>query len=118
MMLVYFIYTPYQAGDENILIDSSLTTTPAGEYDFSAGDLRVFPNPVTSTIQFFNPLQHEDAILSVWDLQGKKVFEQHMHDHRYLVQVPAAFLRRGVYHVYLRAGKKIFHSQILSNGNE
>jgi hypothetical protein len=116
MMLVYFIYTPYQAGDENILIDSSLTTTPLIGNEFTAEALRVFPNPVSSYLQFFNPLQHEEAMLTVWDMNGRKVMEHHLHHHHYFVQIPAAVLTRGRYNVYLRAGKKIYHAKILSNG--
>lgn len=116
MMLVYFVYTPYQAGDENILIDSSLTTTPLTGNEFSAGALRIYPNPVTSAIQFFNPLQHEAAVLTVWDMQGKKVIEEMLFDHRYFVSIPAMNLTKGMYNVYLRAGKKVYHAKILANG--
>jgi len=116
MMLVYFVYTPYQAGDENILIDSSLTTTPLTGNEFSAGALRIYPNPVTNAIQFFNPLQHEAAVLTVWDMQGKKVIEEMLFDHRYFVSIPAMNLTRGMYNVYLRAGKKVYHAKILASG--
>ncbi|RYZ55492.1 MAG: T9SS type A sorting domain-containing protein, partial [Sphingobacteriales bacterium] len=46
MMIVYFIYTAYQPGDENITIDSTLLSVPGPQpYYTNKPLLSVFPNP-------------------------------------------------------------------------
>lgn len=46
MMLVYFIYTLYQPGDENIILDSTLLTTGIQDVEPSQGNpFSLYPNP-------------------------------------------------------------------------
>ena len=72
MMLVYFAFTQYQPGDENIIMDSSLLTTPVGNPSLPIKQLNIFPNPVNTYLQFQNPGQHKEAKLTVWDMAGRK----------------------------------------------
>jgi hypothetical protein len=112
MMLVYFAYTLYQPGDENIILDSTLLITPVNEWERQVGKLQVFPNPVSSYIQFMNPEQHEEAIVSLWDMTGRKVMERKL-SHQYFVQLPTNNLPNGLYRIYLKNNKGIRTSQIL-----
>lgn len=114
MMLVYFAYTSYQPGDENIILDSNLLITPVNEWLPQIEKLQVFPNPASSYIQFINPDQHEEATVSLWDMTGRKVME-HKLLHQYFVQLPTIKLSNGLYRIYLKTNKGIRTSQLLVN---
>ena len=53
MMLVYFAYMSYQAGDENILLDSTLLSTSVTQLAANEmiGNIIVFPNPVQQWLE-------------------------------------------------------------------
>lgn len=80
MMLVYFAYTYYFPGDENIIIDSNVVTDIAQPVTSSiittAQLYDPVPNPTSErvTIQYFLPHQQSFA-LQVFDLTGKLIRE-------------------------------------------
>ena len=79
MMLVYFVYTYYLQGDENIVQDSSFF---AGFESLNHEVVRtvqlydVFPNPVQErfTVNFFIP-EKSDVSMSIIDMEGRKVLD-------------------------------------------
>jgi mono/diheme cytochrome c family protein len=79
MMLVYFLYTGYQAGDENIILDSTLLTS--GTYLAAASEglsqATLSPNPVRDQTQLAWTLTDPSPqlALSLIDVQGKTVQE-------------------------------------------
>lgn len=75
MMIVYFIYSMYQPGDENVIIDSAVATgTPPLTYYRGQQLLDPFPNPASNNIivkcHFDRP---GVARLDVTDVQGRVV---------------------------------------------
>ena len=111
-MLVYFAFAQYEAGDENILIDSSLLTTPVGNPNLLLKELKIFPNPVNSFLQFQNPGQHEQTRLSVWDMTGRKMMEADI-THQVFVNIPTHRWANGVYRVYLHAKETVYSAKIV-----
>jgi hypothetical protein len=89
-----------------------MLTTPVNEWGLQIEKLQVFPNPVSSYIQFVNPEQHEEAIVSLWDMTGRKVMESKL-SHQYFVQLPTTSLLNGLYRIYLKNSKGIRTAQIL-----
>ena len=79
MMLVYFAFTPYYPGDENILIDSTTTSiTPVFNSKIITPQLYdPVPNPSNGNIsyQYFLP-ENSSSQISVTDIQGKIVYEE------------------------------------------
>jgi hypothetical protein len=80
MMLIYFSYTTYHAGDENILIDSSLVSTGINTPGALVNTLQLYdpaPNPAQNsiTIQYFVP-SSGDVKMRITDLQGKIIREK------------------------------------------
>ncbi len=73
MLLVYFIYTLYQPGDENILIDSSSILNiqqPVGVA--STRRLELYPNPSSGTVHLDFALEKEEqGTLEILDLTGR-----------------------------------------------
>ncbi|MBX2908691.1 MAG: T9SS type A sorting domain-containing protein [Chitinophagales bacterium] len=83
MFLVYFGYTLYENGDENIVIDSSIIQQPTGintndleEIITTAQFLDPLPNPAQNQtkLQFVLPKQ-ETILFQVFDVNGKIVSE-------------------------------------------
>ncbi len=77
MMLVFFAYTNYQAGDENILIDSSKLYTPE-LLDYYHGQqlLDVCPNPALNDLVVKCYFDKEDiGSIALIDMQGKIVLQ-------------------------------------------
>ncbi|MBK8192819.1 MAG: T9SS type A sorting domain-containing protein [Lewinellaceae bacterium] len=76
MMLVYFAFTAYQPGDEDIVLDSTLLTTAVpfvGQPD-AAAMLSVFPNPANdrATIEV-DLASMTDIQISISDMRGRTV---------------------------------------------
>jgi hypothetical protein len=79
MMLVYFVFTPYQQGDENIIIDSTLTAIePVNSSVISTPQLyEPIPNPVKTNIafQYYLPASSKSTI-SILNIEGKLIREE------------------------------------------
>ena len=81
MMLVYFAFTPYLPGDENIVIDSTLILsgiTPVYSSIITTPQLyELSPNPSKGniTFQYFLP-KSTSVIISIVDMQGKLIKEE------------------------------------------
>ncbi len=77
MMLTYFLYTAYQAGDENIIIDSAValgTPNELSHYYHGQQLLDVYPNPATGDIVIKCFFENNDvATVDLVDMQGKIV---------------------------------------------
>ncbi|MBC7873024.1 MAG: T9SS type A sorting domain-containing protein [Ferruginibacter sp.] len=112
MMLVYFAFTQYQAGDENIILDSSLLTTPAGGPSYVVKELNIFPNPVRSYLQFQNPEQHKQTQLVVWDMAGRKIYEADI-THQFFVNIPTHRWPNAMYRVYLQTQGTVYSGKII-----
>lgn len=79
MMITYLIWTPYQAGDENIDIDTStlvsvgvkeIEGTVYGEQEFFAP----YPNPTTNQLYVKYYLQKNTNVrISITDISGKEI---------------------------------------------
>ena len=120
MMLVYFAYTLYLPGDENIIIDStqiinnvqevngSLITTPQ-LYDPT-------PNPASDkiTFQYFLP-QPGNVKISIVDITGKVIKEENREVKSGLVtsQILINDLSEGIYFLNLDASGTIRSKKIL-----
>ena len=79
MMLVYFAFLPYKNGDENIIIDSTLSgVTPIYSSVITTPQLYdPSPNPSKNniTFQYYLP-KSSDVIISIVDIQGKLIREE------------------------------------------
>ncbi|MGZ5255606.1 MAG: T9SS type A sorting domain-containing protein, partial [Flavitalea sp.] len=112
MMLVYFAFTQYQSGDENIIIDSSLLTTPTVDPSLPIKKLTLFPNPVQQFMQFTHPEPHSESMLVAWDMTGRKILEQDV-SHLAFVSIPINRWPNGVYRVYLKTRQSIYTGSVV-----
>ena len=110
MMLVYFAFTPYEAGDENIIIDSTLTLSVAPVYSSIINTLQLYepsPNPARGnfTFQYFLP-KSSSVKISIVDMQGKLVKEENPGETMkglVTTQINIATLPAGIYFLTLNA---------------
>jgi hypothetical protein len=78
MMIIYFAYLPYQAGDENIVIDSTILNTqqPISLNPAIKSPQLYDPFPVPATneldVQYYLPEQ-TDVTIEIFDATGKQV---------------------------------------------
>ncbi len=110
MMLVYFAFTPYQNGDENIIIDSTSIINGVEQVNSSKiitpqlYDLS--PNPASNiiTFQYFLP-KSVVAEIKIYDLQGKIIREINGGNISGLItkQINISDLPTGIYYLTLNA---------------
>ena len=75
MMLTYFYYMDYKAGDETILQDSSLLKASI-KYPFVSNPILLSPNPVSNEIFIEGMTDFKDAKLQIIDQLGRTVLEK------------------------------------------
>ncbi len=77
MMLVYFTYTPYQVGDENIIVDTAAVATSINEIPLLAREklaVQCYPNPAQKEMNLeFDLPESEYVNVEIFDLQGDLV---------------------------------------------
>jgi hypothetical protein len=112
MMLVYFAFTAYQPGDENIIIDSSLIITPTVDPQMNVKKLTVFPNPVTQYLQFSHPEPHSMSKLSIWDISGRKIYVADI-SHLTYINILTTKWANGNYRIYLKTEKEVYMGSVL-----
>jgi hypothetical protein len=84
MMLVYFIYTAYQPGDENIVLDSTLlvTSTQRAAEIPVVGSLSAYPNPASDYTDIkFELNAVTDIEMQLIDMEGKILVSIPIGDH-------------------------------------
>lgn len=76
MMLVYFAYTFYLPGDENIILDSASVFNSMEVAEEQGTYFDVYPNPANENATvYFNALTSTKASLRLYDAQGRLVKE-------------------------------------------
>ncbi|MEN9639438.1 MAG: hypothetical protein RLZZ262_1306 [Bacteroidota bacterium] len=71
MLVVFFVYTLYQNGDEDIVIDPNIGVAESRPNDVS---VRWFPNPANTVLQFEGfSKTHGQATYRIFDAMGKEV---------------------------------------------
>ncbi len=108
MMLIYFSFLAYQAGDENLVLETG--TSDIEDTPLSKTALSVFPNPTATDLTLhFDLAEAEKMTIQVFDYQGvvvKNVTAQQAFDKgQNQWQVRTGDLPNGVYFVKLSSDK-------------
>jgi hypothetical protein len=81
MMLIYFAYTGYQAGDENIIVDTAShgkhyldcklehSNNPTVQLE----EWTIYPNPANNIINIYHPNSVQNFSANIFDMQGRLV---------------------------------------------
>ena len=115
MMIVFYQYTLYLPGDENVVLDTSALVDLSTDIPATAPDafgLQVFPNPgLQAVIADFNLPSGGNYSLNAYDLMGRKVYSffngRTMEAGHYRFQYSCGGLSSGIYFMQLEgAGEK------------
>ncbi len=122
MMLVYFAYTGYQTGDENIIQDSSILLSNR-EIAFTeiVSTVQLYspsPNPAKdkTSIQFFLP--YKSAVqFFISDIQGRVVWSDNPNIERsagfHTIDLPLSSFSRGIYTISLNGADFIRSKKLI-----
>lgn len=97
MMVTFITYTDYQAGDENIILDSTLLATPVTQG--MKGKLLVFPNPAR-TVVYLTAQDIPDLSpvkLSLSDMNGRLIKEENWNTSQKYHTISIESLPSGIY---------------------
>lgn len=117
MMLVYFTYTAYQPGDENLILAPE-EVTDSREIKLEELELKVAPNPIQSQALISFKLKEAEPIwLDVFDVQGRWVrslaANQGMAAGENQKELDLSGLQSGAYYLRLRTIKGYASSQLV-----
>jgi hypothetical protein len=110
MMLIYFTFLLYQAGDENLDLEQAVLATDVDDYPLSKMDFSCYPNPAKDNINVrFNLEKEDNFTIQVFDYQG--VLIKNIATNQYFNQgqteklIQVGDLKPGVYFVTMRSDK-------------
>lgn len=113
MMLVYFWYTGYQAGDENIVLDTLPLKNLSSVVIPIKNRIQITPNPITNEIHFEGQILVDKMVL--YNLEGQKIDEYQLNKQE-IGEIKIKYQPTGMYILELisensRVKKKIFITQ-------
>ncbi|MEZ5047762.1 MAG: T9SS type A sorting domain-containing protein [Chitinophagaceae bacterium] len=117
MMLVYFAYTYYFPGDENIIIDSHAVFTPTHEtvYYRNIEVFPAYPNPSIGVVNLkLYTKKEEELKTKILDMSGRIVFSKTITSSigYQIVALPCATLATGNYSLHLESKENTYQQQI------
>ncbi len=80
MMLVYFWYAGYQAGDENLVIDTTSLKNISGTAKIAKINTSLYPNPIKNILNF----ESNEAIqkICIYNFEGQKITDYQIDNQR------------------------------------
>ena len=122
MFLVYFHYTAYEEGDEDINLEELTQITSVGELTQESNiQVNTFPNPFSETINFDVELERSSTVsLYIYDISGKLVDKvcdrvNYGQGQQLLEWKPEAGLKNGVYYYGLKINQVQVNGTVVKN---
>jgi len=114
MMMIYFTYTGYQPGDENIIIDSTLVTKLEHKANLDLNTIQVYPNPITQQYLMFNApaMEGKKCNVCLTDLTGRTILEQVVTLNNMNNKIELPVLNNGMYILLLQIDNNMFSHKI------
>lgn len=106
MMVAFIAYTTYQAGDENIILDSTLLNTGINENKKS--NIVVYPNPANDKIMISS--DEEITIVKLYQMDGRLISEYKNEN-----TIDVSILNKGMYFMEVETVKGRFFEKIVIN---
>ena len=105
--MTFMAYTDYQPGDEDILLDSSMIATSAGEIITDNFEVSVYPNPAHNTLYLQAALKSTTLQMQILNSLGlivKNFPNAKIPTGYYSKQLDISDLTAGIYFLKIRAG--------------
>jgi hypothetical protein len=123
MMMVFFAYTPYYPGDENIVIDTSTsvsTWSNCNEFNNATGlttatqsEFSIYPNPTTGKLFIKNP-SADHVLLNFYNMMGVQVMTREFSSSGV---IDVSSLSAGAYSLRLDRNGESSYKRIIISGN-
>ncbi len=116
MMLFYFSYLPYEAGDENIIVDPNTHKPHYNNCVFNYAhidrlsdhkSIQIFPNP-TSSILNINPKSEGDFEILIYNSLGQNVLQK-----TNLFALDISGLTAGIYSIVILQNNNIYNRKLV-----
>jgi len=114
MMMIYFTFTGYQPGDENIVMDSTLVLG-ANTYDPITNDIiSIYPNPVRNDKINFTAkgLEGKNCTYTLIDLSGRTLIKNKLNFLNVNNEIKLGELNNGMYILLIDVDNKIYTKKI------
>jgi len=114
MMMIYFTFTGYQPGDENIIIDSASVTNANGLYTTVKQNIKIYPNPASNQKINFDAvgLEGKKCAITLTDLSGRVVMSSEIKTNTHNNEINLPELNNGLYILLLNFDSVILTSKI------
>jgi len=118
MMIVYLIFTYYQPGDENIIIDTHSTTAvlPVNYYD-GKQLLESYPNPATNELVVKCYLETKDHVtIDILNIEGKvskRLYTGWMEAGYSPLRYSVADLPAGIYQLRMKSSERVMTQKLV-----
>lgn len=114
MMMIYFTFTGYQPGDENIIIDSTLITGINRPESDIEQNIKVFPNPVTTQEILFNApaMEGKKCNIILTDLTGRSILNQEITVNKYNNEIILPSMNNGMYILLIQFDNMMYTQKI------
>jgi hypothetical protein len=110
MMLVYFWYTAYQTGDENIVMDSMPLKNLSSVINPVQNEIKIAPIPANQTLQFSSNLEINK--ITLFSHEGQKIIEYQV-DNKKEGSINCQYQPDGMYILELKSKKTDTRKKIL-----
>lgn len=110
MMLVYFWYTGYQSGDENIVMDSFPLKNLSSVINPVKNSVNIAPIPANQTLQFSSNLAITQ--ITLFSLEGQKIIEYQV-DNQKNGSINCQYQPDGMYILELKSTQSVTRKKIL-----
>ena len=112
MMLVYFLYTYYLPGDEDIIQDSTLLASSINESVADHMQLNVFPNPATEECFVELPVDDKLSSVGLYSITGQLVETSEING-EHILRIMTGNLPDGVYVAEIKGEKRSYTARVL-----
>jgi hypothetical protein len=110
MMLIYFWYTGYQAGDENIVMDTTPLKNLSSVINPVKNSVNIAPIPANNCIQFSSNLAINQ--ITLFSLEGQKMIEYQV-DNQKNGSIQCQYQPDGMYILELKSNQSVTRKKIL-----
>ena len=114
MMMIYFTFTGYQPGDENIIIDSALITSVMQNPSNIKEQFQIYPNPIINNSLFIHAQQMEGAKVNaiLTDISGRTIMNEDFIANELNNEIILPTISNGFYMLVLSVNNKSFTFKI------
>lgn len=117
MLFDSFMLLMYQAGDENLNIDSLLAVSVKEFFNKTAHqhEILIYPNPTKDNLHIFTSLQETINSIKLFDITGKSVYFEQLKNNNHDAQINISQLHTGIYWIEVSTNQKTYFDRFIKS---